>query len=366
VREKGPSTRPRGTPWLVVLALIATACTSSGPQTAGGKSIEAAPAPSSFGSPDHATIAFHADPGGRDDTYVMDDIGGHVVGVTDGIETVAQPYWSPDGERLAISCCTSGFGQLFVADGPGAPLVAIAPDVPGVANPTWSPDGHTIAFGSIDDGMLYLVDVSEGTPEAPRPLVSGAAPAWSPDGSRLAYFAAVDGNLDIYSVATDGSDVERLTRDPAPEYSPVWSPEGDRIAFVSERDGDQDIAVTNVDGTHPIDVSRDRWPDDAPVWSPDGRWIAFVAYLDGADPHTIGDGNAEIVVARADGSHRRNLSRNAAWDGDPTWSPDGASIAFTRRTGHAAIYVMRSDGSDQRRLRGTPGTANDCCPAWRP
>jgi TolB protein len=311
-------------------------------------------------------IAFHADPGGRDDTYVMDDSGGHLVAVTDGIETVARPYWSPDGERLAIVCCTSAFGQLFVADGPGAPLVAIAPDVPGAADPAWSPDGHAIAFGSNDDGVLYVVDVTDGTPEAPRPLVSGAGPTWSPDGTRLAFFAEVDGNLDIYSMATDGSELQRLTGDPAPEYSPIWSPDGGHIAFISERDNDQDVVVMDVDGSHQTDVSRDRWPDDAPVWSPDGRRIAFVAYLDGADPHTIGDGNAEIMVVSTNGSRRRNVSGNPRWDGDPAWSPDGASIAFTRRTDHATIYVMRSDGSGQRRLRGTPGTANDCCPAWRP
>jgi Tol biopolymer transport system component len=44
----------------------------------------------------------------------------------------------------------------------------------------------------------------------------------------------------------------------------------------------------------------------------------------------------------------------------------GRSIAFTRRTEHAQIYVMRSDGDDLHRLKGMSGSANDCCPAWRP
>ena len=230
----------------------------------------------------------------------------------------------------------------------------------------WSPDGSRIAFESVSTRSLVVVDVSGITPGAPTELVPGAGPSWSPDGSRIAYFAEVDGNTDIYSVASDGTDVTRLTDDPAPDYSPRWSPDGERIAFVSERDGDQDIVVMATDGTDQVDVTDDPVPDEAHVWSPDGRSIAFVAYLHGADPFTIGEGDAEIFVVRTDGSHKVDVSRSPAWDGDPAWSPDGRSIAFTRRTDHGQIFVMRADGNDQRRLRGVGGLANDCCPAWRP
>ena len=347
-----------------VLALVAGACT--------GEADTPAPTPAtttteaSFGPPDGALIAFHSDPAGSDDTYVMSPDGRHPIAITDGEETIAQPFWSPDGTRLVVECCASGPGTLFLLDGPGAEPVDLAPDVEGATSPAWSPDGSKIAFESVSSRSLFVVDVTGTTPGPPVELVPGAGPSWSPDGSRVAYFAEVEGNTDIFTVASDGTDVTRLTDDPAPDYSPRWSPDGERIAFVSERDGDQDVVVMAADGGAEIDVSADGVVDDAPAWSPDGRSIAFVAYLHGADPFTIGQGDAEIFVVGADGGGRVDISRNPAWDGDPAWSPDGRSIAFTRRTDHAQIYVMRANGTDQRRLRGVSGTANDCCPAWRP
>jgi TolB protein len=349
---------------VLVLVLAGGACTAdaSRPPLTPTTTVEAA----SFGPAGGSLIAFHSDPAGADDTYVMAPNGRDVSAVTEGMQTIAQPFWSPDGTRLVVECCASGPGTLFLLDGLGAEPVELARDVEGATAPAWSPDGSHIAFESVSTRSLFVVDVSGTTPGAPVELLPGAGPSWSPDGSRIAYFAEVDGNTDIYSAASDGTDVTRLTDDPRPDYSPRWSPDGERIAFVSERDGDQDIVVMAADGSAEIDVSDDPVVDDAPAWSPDGGSIAFVAYLHGADPFTIGQGDAEIFVAKADGRHRVDVSRNAAWDGDPAWSPDGRSIAFTRRTDHAQIYVMRPDGDDQHRLQGVSGAANDCCPAWRP
>jgi Tol biopolymer transport system component len=363
----GSMRRGRLPTWIVTLLFVpVVACT-----TAPTQSIRSPPViptgSSSFGSPAEVTIAFHSDPGGRDDTYVMNGTGTSTIAITDGMETVAEPYWSPDGARLVVSCCTSGAGgHLFLIDGPGTEPVDLAPDVAGATNPAWSPDGSEIAFESVDDGSLYVVDMRGSEPGAARPLhLSGAGPSWSPDGQRIAYFADRRGAPDIFTANAEGTDIVRLTRDAAPDYSPAWSADG-RIAFVSERDGDQDVFVMAADGSDQIDVSRNPWPDDFPAWSPQGRLLAYVAYQDGADPLTIGDGDADIFVVAADGSHRRNVTHNPAWDGDPSWSPDGAEIAFTRRAGHAQVLVVRPNGSSQRRLRGVDGTANDCCPAWRP
>jgi TolB protein len=40
------------------------------------------------------------------------------------------------------------------------------------------------------------------------------------------------------------------------------------------------------------------------------------------------------------------------WDKHPTWSPDGAQIAFysNRDSGRRQIWIMNADGSNQRNL----------------
>ena len=47
----------------------------------------------------------------------------------------------------------------------------------------------------------------------------------------------------------------------------------------------------------------------------------------------------------ADGSGKRNLTRNPARDGSPSWSPDGRRIAFvSNRDGRLEAHVMNADG----------------------
>jgi dipeptidyl aminopeptidase/acylaminoacyl peptidase len=85
--------------------------------------------------------------------------------------------------------------------------------------------------------------------------------------------------------------------------------------------------------------------------------IAFVSRQD--------DGNREISTMKADGSEVTNLTNNPATDESPTWSPDGARIAFTSdRSGDTDIYVMNADGSNVERLTDDRGFEGNF--SWSP
>jgi TolB protein len=92
--------------------------------------------------------------------------------------------------------------------------------------------------------------------------------------------------------------------------------------------------------------------------SPDGKKIVF-RKITGTEM------NSEVFVANSDGTDQHNLTNNPAFDGWPSWSPDGAQIAFaSNRNGNYRIFLMNPDGSNLRLLTATEGRATE--PRWSP
>jgi len=172
---------------------------------------------------------------------------------------------------------------------------------------------------------------------------------------RIAFSAYRHHNWDIYTVNPDGSDLRRVTHDPAPDRSPAWSPDGNKIAFASRRNHNWDIYVVDASGGEPRRLTTHPAYDGAPSFSPDGGRIAFESYQ---------GGDLDIWIMDADGSYPQNLTSEVT-EGDfgPTWSPDGRFIAFTSwRYGDKDVFLVEVGSGQVTRLTDSPAIEES--PVW--
>jgi dipeptidyl aminopeptidase/acylaminoacyl peptidase len=213
---------------------------------------------------------------------------------------------------------------------------------------------------------------------------------------RLVFVSNRDGVYAIYSMRTDGRQIERLTSGPGDARQPAvgkdgqlayvtktgngqstirrmaqgnstgenwlagaepaWAPDGLVLAYSSIVGGVSQISVVAASGGPPSQVTDEEIYAGQPAWSPDGTRLAYVAER---------DGNLDIWVLFVDGSGAYRLTDSPAKDWAPAWSPDGSQLAFVSdRGGSHQIYAMQADGSRPRLLSDSPLGAEG--PVWSP
>jgi TolB protein len=217
---------------------------------------------------------------------------------------------------------------------------------------------HTRALGAPTRGIAGLAATALCLLLAALiPASSGAA---FPGGNGPIAF---DSNRDvgageIYSIVPGGAATRLTTSNTSSD--PAISPDGSRIAYRSaDPGGDYQIFVMNADGTGRTAVTTNPTAKQEPTWSPDGAHIAFVANSFDVDGQT----DQEIWTINVNGTGLTQLTNNTFPDTQPAWSPLGDRIAFvSARTGdtNRNIYVMNADGSGPASI--TPNGATGCSP----
>ena len=173
--------------------------------------------------------------------------------------------------------------------------------------------------------------------------------AWKPESADLLFTSGRDGNSEIYLLRAGQKEWINLSNHKAGDNWPVWSPDGSRIVFQSNREGNLDIWVMKADGTGQTQLTRDSEPDYLPSWSPDGKTILFTSWRKEKE----GEPRAPHIYAMdADGSNQRRLVPESLNTSDgATWSSDGQWIVYSRKGEKGAdVYIAGSDGKNERRL----------------
>lgn len=197
-------------------------------------------------SPDGGWIAFHQEVEGKWDVFKVRPDGSELTNLTNGPASDSVPTWSPDGTSLYFRSNRNGdtaISEIFrmSADGSNQELLPIRKGLLGWCSV--SPAGSEIVYASDrDNNPERLFDIYVSNLDGEERLVAArfgndTQPSYSGDGSRIVFVASSDGNPEIYVVNSDGSNMRRLTRDPAIDTNPAFSPDGSRIIFSSNRTG---------------------------------------------------------------------------------------------------------------------------------
>lgn len=265
----------------------------------------------------------------------------------------------------------NGQGHVFTMrpDGSGIQRVTSSPGVQ--AHSSMSPDATRVVYSQVNPtgSSIEVIDRSGGPPTVlNRGNRWSLVPSWSPDGARVAFTSDADGNYEIYTMASDGTDVRQLTftRPPIQHVGPKYSPDGSQLLYATDKDevdpaNQQDIWVMPSSGGSGTRLTRGINDRESRGWSPDGKRIVT---------QTVENGVGQLVVLNADGSGTRQITDFPAGTPrfapggifpvmsgavTPAWSPDGNWIAFaSNHEGQYEIYRIRPDGTGIARITNSP------------
>ena len=207
------------------------------------------------------------------------------VQLTDQPGTEHFPSLAPDGKSFVYSGRVEGNWDIFLQRVGGRNATLLTPNTPSdESQPAFSPGGDRIAFRS--DREPAGIYVMEATGENVRlAAAEGFHPSWSPDGTEIVYSTAgrdlpttrtnVPSALWVVSLETGAKRL--LTQSDA--VQPSWSPHGRRVAywFMPPNIGRSDIATVPSGGGDAVVVTKDAAANWNPVWSPDGKFLYFAS-----------------------------------------------------------------------------------------
>ncbi len=359
------------------------------------------------------------------DLWIVSRDGGDARRLTSGIGTEALPYFSPDGSLIAFTGEYDGNLDVYVVPAAGGVprRLTYHPAEEYVAG--WTPDGKKVLFNSWGNSFmhfedqLYTVPVDGGFPTAlPLPIAEDAS--FSPDGSHIAYvphpkwqqaWKRYHGGqtTPIWIADLKDSSIVKVPRENSNDHHPMWV--GNTIYFLSDRNGPVSLfaydtktkQVTEALHSDGLDFKTASAGPDAIVIEQFGAIklydlqshqarnisIHVEGDLEAVRPHfakvepkriqnfgisptgarAVFEAWGEIFTVPTDKGDIRNLTHSpAVADRDPTWSPDGKSIAyFTDESGEYELAIRDQNGlGTARRINLGNPPSFFYSPTWSP
>jgi tricorn protease len=335
------------------------------------------------------------------------------------------PYFSPDGSQLAYSASEDGNTDVYVVSSGGGVPRRLTWEPTGSQVTGWTPDGKDVLFtsGRASKSVyprLFKIRADGVGPAEVLPLPSVDWGSFSSDGTTLAYVPLRQWQpawkhyrggqtKPIWLVNMKTLDLEKIPRENSNDSSPVWV--GSTVYFLSDRNGSVSLfdydtktkQVQQVLENHGLDLKTVSAGPGGLVYEqfgslhlydPSSRQdhavsVSIQGELPTLKPHlgevpaaavehiaispsgvrVVAEARGDIFTLPAEKGDTRNLTNTpGSAERDPSWSPDGKSIAyFSDASGEYQLYIRDQEGlSAPKVIDLGPNPSFFYSPHWSP
>jgi len=271
-----------------------------------------------------------------------------------GFEKAGESYFSPDGKTLIFQAVPTGEKnyQIYsiniengeprlISTGRGACTCAF-----------FRPDGKKIIFASSHEApdlfennnqtapgyqrdtknyfwkFTPYMNIYEANPDGLEliPLTTGPAYkaecSYSSDGSRIVFASNFSGNMNLYTMHSDGSNIQPVTHtNNGYNGGPFFSPNDNKVIYRADYEKQHYLQIYCIDNPtgQTQQLTKNNAVNWAPFWYPNGEVIVFTTSLHG---HT----QYELYLLNTKTKILYRLTHNPSFDGLASFNKEGTQI----------------------------------------
>lgn len=314
-----------------------------------------------------------------EDLWVADVDGKNPRRLTSDLGVESNPVFSPDGQTIAFSAQYDGNTDVYTIPlGGGSPTrLTSHPAADTVRG--FTPDGKSVLFSSPRNvysnrySQLFTVPLTGGMPTQ-LPIPWGFEAAYSPGGDFIAYTPVRDATAQwkhyrggthsriwIYNIKTQDVVEIPQPKERCNDLDPNWI--GHTIYFRSDRNGEYNVFSYDTDTQEVKPVTHYT---DFPVLdiNTDGKKLIFeqAGYLHLLTPPESVPLRLKIGVAIDNSEARPRFAKGSKYVRDVSVSPSGSRVAVEFR---GEIVTVPAEKGDARNLTNTVGI-HERNPSWSP
>ncbi len=364
------------------------------------------------------------------DLWLVSRDGGQARRLTSTPGAEMDPYFSPDGSQIAFSATVAGNTDVYVVQTAGGDPRRLTYHPGPDRTRGWTPDGRRVVFasGRISAPQpyfrLWTISLEGGLPES-LPMPRAFSGTYSPNGLRIAHEEFSTAFIPAWHEASywrnyrggrthpirimtlaDHS-IEKVPWTNSNDTNPMWI--GNSIYFLSDRNhtvnlfafrtdtkqvtqltrhddfdimnasaGPDAVAYEQAGYVHLLDTRTGQMrrmnievTGDLPWARPQFKKVVSMIRNSALSPTGVRaafEARGEIFTVPAEKGDYRNLTQSpGAHDRSPTWSPDGAQLAWlSDDSGEYQLVIGDPLGVTAPRSIALPSTAFFYAPNWSP